>query len=285
MLEVLLWLDRFDLDDNQITTRRLCSLVENKQMPLRKVERVEYCGDERRYWDPLAKNSTLSIVLEEHEKDSVALDTDKDARTAASFLSSCFVRYFDVYAHRSAFPKHAIIGARALIDELDFRYCDFDNGAEDTLSDTLSGSTFRNLSFVYSSVPAWQIDDKLLKSLRLRGCNELHIEDSDDVEPYDETTRYNASKNSHLMCNVELRLEHLRFDVSNLDVGVSPSRCQEYDADGVAHMDHVRYIIADHGNGVRLLIHFKSKGAEEWEVIVRHAKKDQDEFFGPKPTG
>lgn len=59
MLEVLLWLDRFDLDGPQITTRRLRSLVENKRMPLRKVGRVDYHGEPSGY-------STLSILREVH---------------------------------------------------------------------------------------------------------------------------------------------------------------------------------------------------------------------------
>ncbi|KAH7717290.1 hypothetical protein AAVH_15237, partial [Aphelenchoides avenae] len=67
MLEVLLWLDRFDLDAKQITVRRLRSLVENKQMPLRKVDRVDYNGAWRRSLDPAGKRNTLSIHLEEDE--------------------------------------------------------------------------------------------------------------------------------------------------------------------------------------------------------------------------
>lgn len=44
------------------------------------------------------------------------------------------------------------------------------------------------------------------------------------------------------------------FDVSNLDVGVSPWRYQEYDRDGATQMHNVRYDTADHGNGMRLLV-------------------------------
>lgn len=64
MLEVLLWLDRFDLDGKQATTRRLSSLVENRQMPLRKVHRVEYNGEWRNFNVPPCKSS-LSIFFRE----------------------------------------------------------------------------------------------------------------------------------------------------------------------------------------------------------------------------
>lgn len=57
MLQVLLWLDRFDLDGKQITSRRFRSLVENKQMPLRKVDRVEYDGNAHVYSDAPDKKS------------------------------------------------------------------------------------------------------------------------------------------------------------------------------------------------------------------------------------
>ncbi|KAH7701323.1 hypothetical protein AAVH_31543, partial [Aphelenchoides avenae] len=39
------WLHRFDLDGVQITTKRLRSLVENYEMPLRLLETVTYIGD------------------------------------------------------------------------------------------------------------------------------------------------------------------------------------------------------------------------------------------------
>ncbi|KAH7710693.1 hypothetical protein AAVH_22031 [Aphelenchoides avenae] len=294
-------------------------------MPLRKVERVNYDGDKRRGWNPPDKNNTLSISLQEdeervprkvefriaHESIDVS-ETDGDALKAASYLSSCFVRYFDVYGHCFALPKNAIIAAPALIDELDFRQCSLDIGAEDTMSETLNGSTFRSLSLVNSSVP---------ESLRLRGCNEIHIEGPDNMGPYDDMARFNvteegvldycfnldgdptkserrrlriswatitpeffkklveASKNSQLTCDVELCLEHLRFVGGNLDVGVPPTRYEDFDQYAERYEQNVRYNIADHGSG----IHFKSEDDEEWEVLVRHGKKDHDEFFAPRP--
>lgn len=67
MLEVLLWLDRFDLDGNQITNRRLRSLAENKRMPLRKVHRVNYdcAADDSHTPD---RGNTLRIYLEKDER-------------------------------------------------------------------------------------------------------------------------------------------------------------------------------------------------------------------------
>ncbi|KAH7673031.1 hypothetical protein AAVH_42490, partial [Aphelenchoides avenae] len=64
LLQVLLWLDRFDIDGKQITARRLRSLVENNQMPLRTVDRVDYhhCP----YWE----RNTLSIHLAEDDKNA-----------------------------------------------------------------------------------------------------------------------------------------------------------------------------------------------------------------------
>lgn len=57
-----------------------------------------------------------------------------------------------------------------------------------------------------------------------------------------------------MTCDVELCLHRLPFGVSDLDVGVLPSRFQEDDPfeDSVTH--HVHYNIADHGNGVRLVV-------------------------------
>lgn len=66
MLDVLLWLDRFDLDGKQIATKRLRSLVENKRMPLRKVDRVDYRGK-------LHGSSHLNIFSEAEEFDDVEL--------------------------------------------------------------------------------------------------------------------------------------------------------------------------------------------------------------------
>ncbi|KAH7703611.1 hypothetical protein AAVH_29212, partial [Aphelenchoides avenae] len=62
-----------------------------------------------------------------------------------------------------------------------------------------------------------------------------------------------ASKNPQLTCDVELCLNHLRFDVGNLDVGVPPRRYEDYDQYAETYEHNVRYSIADHGNGVRLL--------------------------------
>lgn len=64
MLQVLLWLDRFDLDGKQITARRLRSLVENKQVPLRNVARVDYDGEAGNPGCPPDKPNTLRIRLE-----------------------------------------------------------------------------------------------------------------------------------------------------------------------------------------------------------------------------
>ncbi|KAH7709604.1 hypothetical protein AAVH_23118 [Aphelenchoides avenae] len=92
-----------------------------------------------------------------------------------------------------------------------------------------------------------------------------------------------ASKASQLTCDVELSLGNVRFDVGNLGIGVPPTSYEEYDEYFETYERNVRYNIADHGNGIRLLIHFKSGDGEEWEVIVRHGKKEHEEFFEPAP--
>ncbi|KAH7687896.1 hypothetical protein AAVH_40551, partial [Aphelenchoides avenae] len=328
MLEVLLWLDRFDLDGKEITTRCLRSLIENKQMPLRTVARVEYDGEPRR--DPMGrtgKRNTLSIRLEEGDKDGPAqvelkIETDTDAQKAALYLSSCFVSGFAVYGHREVLPKNAIIAAPPLIRQLEFLFCRFAIGNADTLNDTLNGGTFQELCLVYSSLPARQIDDKRLESFRRRGCNTIQLRQDvmhdrgkfpvteegildycfalDAVVPMPgrrsmEITSVNitpaffkkvveASKNSQLTCDVELCLDELHFDVGNLDLGVPPTRSSEYDRDLEAHVHHVRYNFADHGNGIRLLIHFQCDEIDdEWEVTICHGKKDHEEFFEPQP--
>lgn len=45
LLSILRWLDRFDLDDVQIATKRLRKLVENNEMPLRVLDDISYTGD------------------------------------------------------------------------------------------------------------------------------------------------------------------------------------------------------------------------------------------------
>lgn len=330
MLEVLLWLDRFDLDGNQITTRRLRSLAENKRMPLRKVHRVNYdCAADDYSHNP-DKGNTLRIYLEKDETGEsfvveVKIETDADALKAVSYLSSCFVSDFSVYGRHRAFLKNAIIAAPALIDKLGFQHCDFNRGEADALSETLNGSTFRGLALISSNVPVWQIGDKRLESLRLRGCTAFHVfsnpMEPDDHDRFEVTEEgildycftqdddlplsvgralrvpcatmtpaffskvVEASKNSPLTCDVVLSLEHLRFDVGNLDLGVLvlPKRSQEYDRVAMARMHNIRYDIADHGNGIRLLIHFKSEHGETWEAVVRHGKKEHRELFGPQP--
>ncbi|KAH7702491.1 hypothetical protein AAVH_30350, partial [Aphelenchoides avenae] len=320
MLEVLLWLNRFDLDGKQITTRRLRRLVENNKMPLRTVDRVDYDGVPRGHLDPRDKPSTLSIHPEKYgpAKAELPIETDADAETAASYLSSCFVRRFSVYGHHCAFSKNAIIAAPELIRELDFCRCIFHNAAENTLGKTLDGSTFQSLSLVRSSIPVWQIVDERLESLRLRGCNKIYVRPDDDDTKFEVTEEcilsfcftldaglpvpegrsleitpenitpaffekvVEASKSSPLTCDIKLSLGNLRFDVRNLDLGVLPLFTLEYDPDADMLIPNVRYDIADHGNGVRLLIHFKSEGGNVWDVTIRHGK-DREEFFEPSP--
>ncbi|KAH7725098.1 hypothetical protein AAVH_07376 [Aphelenchoides avenae] len=344
MLQVLLWLDRYDLDGKQITARCLRSLIENNQMPLRKVFRVIYNGE-----DTTHEPNTLSIWIEKGARDGPAkieprtdedaggekagwfissfcvrevqlqIEADADVQKAASYLSSCFVNEFHTYYHRDVLPRNAIIAAPALIRELEFQFCVFDHGEEDTLSTTLNGSTFQSLSLIWSYVPVWQVDNERLKSLRLRGCNKLNI---DSMDPYDDDETFpvteegmlsycftlddgltvperrslritygaaitpaffekvvEASKNSLLTCDVQLCIDHLQFDVGNLDLGVLPSQSREFDLMAEADVDNVRYNIADHGNGVRLLIRFRCAFGDDWDVTVRHGKKDHEEFF------
>ncbi|KAH7695855.1 hypothetical protein AAVH_37082 [Aphelenchoides avenae] len=150
--------------------------------------------------------------------------------------------------------------------------------------------------------------------LRLRGCNEIHVRELGSQEdknfavteegilsycftrdhdlpvperrslgiswPASITPAFfekivEASRNSHLTCDVELYLTHLRFDVGNLGLGVQPTRSRtEYEYE--IYMQNVRYNIADHGNG----LHFTSKdGGEDWDMTARHGKKDRTEFF------
>ncbi|KAH7708475.1 hypothetical protein AAVH_24278 [Aphelenchoides avenae] len=323
MLVVLLWLDRFDLDGKQVTSRRLRSLVEKNRMPLRTVVEVKYEG-EADLKDK--KDNILSIHLQDPDDDEppqleLQIETDADARKAASYLASCFVLRLSVYRHYEAPPKNVIIAAPALIHELSIQCCDFRGGQENTLSETLNGSTFQCLSICYSHNPAWQINDDLLESLRLRGCNEIQVcpwdhELRDGTEKFHVTEkgilRYcfalddgfavpetrvlrlawanvtptffrklvDASKNSRLTRDVKLCLERLPFDITDLDVGVAPSRGRKYDRIW-NNLHTVRYDIPDHGNGMRLMIEFKSgTDDQEWEVTVRHGQKDQESFFG-----
>ncbi|KAH7710686.1 hypothetical protein AAVH_22022 [Aphelenchoides avenae] len=196
MLEVLLWLDRFDLDGKQATTRRLSSLVENRQMPLRKVHRVEYNGEWRNFNVPPCKSSLSIFFRESYSAEiEIRIETDADAQKVVSYVSSCFVRYFGVFGHRDALPKNAIIAAPPLILKLEFRLCNFDDGEEDTLVGMLDGSTFQSLKLdrIYSSTPGPQIVDKRMEWLRLRGCNELHIVPY-HVEPGDGGEKFKVSE-------------------------------------------------------------------------------------------
>ncbi|KAH7709095.1 hypothetical protein AAVH_23646 [Aphelenchoides avenae] len=242
MLQALLWLDRFDLDNKQKTAR------------------LAYRGD---YFP--RSTTKLSIFLEEgewHPQLELWIETDADAQKAAAYLSSCFVRHFWVHSHYDVLPRNAIIAAPALIRELQFERCHFNKGEGDTLSEMITGSTFQFLELSRSHVPAWQIDNKRLETLQLRGCNGICVRDQPDNEKFtvteEEILSYcftprngdsperrflriswpsaitpaffkkavEASKNSQLTCDVELCLQHLRFDVGNLDLGVLPSRSQ-----------------------------------------------------------
>lgn len=84
LLEVLLWLDRFDLDGQQITTKNFCSLAVLDAMPLRKVDLVAYESVERVLYRPgtpgfPGKRNTLSIRLEENSTAIVELHIGKIA--------------------------------------------------------------------------------------------------------------------------------------------------------------------------------------------------------------
>ncbi|KAH7711004.1 hypothetical protein AAVH_21690 [Aphelenchoides avenae] len=326
MLEVLLWLDRYDLDGKQITSRRLRSLVENNQMPLRRVLGVNY-------YQPCTVYPVLSIDVQVDEEDEphemdLDLETDADVQKAVSFLSSCFVPNYSIYGHHArtlyACPdRRAIITAPALTRELTLQRCDFEGAAEDGLSLTLQGIAFQRLSLLFSPIPGWQVTDVLLESLRLRGCNEFY-ENSyntntdeksevteegilsylftlDDKSPMPDwrfvriecvniTPAFfkklvQASKNSQHTCDVQLWLYRLRFDVSNMDVGVPPTPSL-----ASRSRPEYRYNIADHGNGIRLVIHFtsyESYDGAKWDVIVRHGKKHREQpylnYFKPEP--
>ncbi|KAH7693004.1 hypothetical protein AAVH_39966, partial [Aphelenchoides avenae] len=126
------------------------------------------------------ERNVVRIHLKEGERDRLAevelkIETDEDALKAASYLSTCFVSKLYMYGHCDVLPKNAIIASPPLIGELGFRFSKFNHGNEDALSETLDGSTFRSLLLFFSTIPAWQIDDKRLKSLRLRGCNEIYV--------------------------------------------------------------------------------------------------------------
>ncbi|KAH7723945.1 hypothetical protein AAVH_08539 [Aphelenchoides avenae] len=339
MLEVLLWLDRFDLDAKQITTKSLRSLVEKNKMPLRKVDQVDYEGEELGPTRSTDRKAMLSIVLVEKEevvptqKTDVKLqiETDADVRRAVSYLSSCFVSCLGLYGHEQAPPNNAIVAAPALIRQLHVMNCNFYNGKEDVLSQMIEGRTFQRLTIADSAIPVWQIDDKLLESLRRRGCNEFHLSPDGPI-PYEDHERLNvteegilsycftrdddlpdgdgltvpgsrflrmtrvtltpefftkvveSSKNSQLTCDVALYMDDidLPFDVDNLDVGMPASLSREFEEGLWRNLANVRYNIADHGNGVRLLIHFReSEDREHWDVTVRHGKKEHEEFFEP----
>ncbi|KAH7706904.1 hypothetical protein AAVH_25870 [Aphelenchoides avenae] len=165
-----------------------------------------------------------------------------------------------------------------------------------------------------------RVDDSRLESLRLRGCNEFHVRPWDGAEKFHVTEqgilRYCftlsedlhvpetrvlrlawadvtptffgklTSKSSRLTSDVKLCLAHLRFDVVDLDIGVTPSRGREYDRMRKKYLQTVRYDIAGHGNGIRLVIDFRSghRVDHDWEVTVRHGQKGHKAFFGPKPN-
>ncbi|KAH7668130.1 hypothetical protein AAVH_43033, partial [Aphelenchoides avenae] len=159
MLEVLLWLDRFDLDGKQITARRLRHLVENNQMPHRAIRTV--CGVN--YSASYTGHCWLSIDVPIGEEDEIHheivldLDTDAGVQKAVSYLSSCFVSHFNISDQDARMlytcpDRRAIIKAPALIGELRLWECDFESGEENTLSETLCVRTFQRLSLA-SDIP------------------------------------------------------------------------------------------------------------------------------------
>ncbi|KAH7711003.1 hypothetical protein AAVH_21689 [Aphelenchoides avenae] len=304
MLEVLLWLDRYDLDGKQITSRRLRFLVENNQMPFRTVCSVYFLQS---FMDRLML-SIDPLVDEEEEPHEIHLyiETDEDVQEPVLYLSSCYVPFFSVTQHHArmlyACPsRRAIITAPALIRQLTFQDCDFGNGEEDTLGETLRvgwsptsyWSRFGSAAATSSTSAPYNasVDEKTevteegilsyLFTLPVPDCRFLQIE-CVNITPSFFKKLVQASKNSKLTCNVQLWLYKLRFDVSNLDIGVPPSR-----SPAARSRPEYRYSIADHGNGIRLVIHFTSYDGEQWDVTVRHGKKDREHphcnFFGPEP--
>ncbi|KAH7721266.1 hypothetical protein AAVH_11229 [Aphelenchoides avenae] len=315
MLEILLWLDRFDLDGKQITARRLSHLVENNQMPLRTAHAVRYCEHYKGH-PTLSIDTLIGEEDEPHETETeLDLETDADVQKAVSYLCSCFVPSFLVWGHHARTlytcpDRRAIITSPPLIDNLELRGCDFNSGEENTLSETLRVRTFQSLS-LYSNIPAWQVTDKLLESLRLSGCNsffeELYFANADEksdgteegilsfcftldddlpmpdcrflkivhvnITPAFFKKLVQASKSSRLTCGVQLRLwlEGPPFDVGNLDIGVTPSRIL------VPEGPHEYRYNIDHGNGTQLDIHFRLSEGVTWDVTVRHEKKDREE--------
>lgn len=114
-------------------------------------------------------------------REAVSYLTSTDVREAVSYLSSCYVPSFVVLEldGRTLYecPIHReILTASGRICTLKLQECHFDSDGENTLSETLRVCNFQRVSLLYSSVPAWQITDKLLESLRLRGCNEFYDE-------------------------------------------------------------------------------------------------------------
>ncbi|KAH7724336.1 hypothetical protein AAVH_08224, partial [Aphelenchoides avenae] len=74
-LAILRWLHRFDLDGVQITTRKLRSLVENNEMPLRFLESVTSIGDA----GPDGRKNVLILEPKGHQKEQCPLGKSADA--------------------------------------------------------------------------------------------------------------------------------------------------------------------------------------------------------------
>ncbi|KAH7715412.1 hypothetical protein AAVH_17184 [Aphelenchoides avenae] len=166
-LIILRWLHRFDLDGVQITTRRLRSLVENNEMPLRDLDTAKYIGE-------AGAGDTKNVLLLEPEgqqKQQCPLDVEGGIDMARRYLTYTYIGILVVSDHDIALPNPQLLTAHEEhISCLSFERCNFTIGEGNALDKTLFGCRIGQLFIETSKLPGWQVNDEFLHKTCYAGC-------------------------------------------------------------------------------------------------------------------
>lgn len=311
LVAVLRWLQRFDLDGVQITNKRLRSLVENNEMPLRLLYSVIYFGD-------TGVGCMKHVLLLEPKgqlKKQCRFDVEGGIQMTQRYLTSTFIRGFDVRDHDVALPNRRLLSAHEQhITRLELFRCNFNVGGGNALEKTLSGCRFGELvDHGTSKFQGWQLNDELLHKLCCDGCALVDFNQNtvgryavtdEGILDYCFSSDLGAMKDRGrtllledasvtpelpekcIQASVESKVTgRVKLEISDLD--------DEYFADDhflAAHVEnlvhrserYIRYDFPDQGNGARLLIEFDHRDwacSPDWTMLLRHGNVDDDAFF------
>ncbi|KAH7724333.1 hypothetical protein AAVH_08221 [Aphelenchoides avenae] len=309
LLIILRWLHRFDLDGVQITTRRLRSLVENNDMPLRCLDTVTYIGDV----GPDGTKNVLILEPKGQQKEQCPLDVVGGISMARRYLTSAFIRVLVVSDHDAALPNRQLLTAyEEHISCLSFERCNFKIGAGNALEKTVCGCRFRELSVKGVKIEGWQLNNHVLRKIARAGGalvdfdgnlpgGEKYAATDEGILDYCFSSDLGALKDRGRSLSLEVAsitpalvqkciqasakskvTGRVELTISNVeDEYVRGGPLAQF-RDNLFQVSPrwLVYGFTDEGNGTRLQIDFTRESPRaHWRLDMRHGNKDDKDFF------